>query len=98
MRSIAAYNKEDCWYQWKCISLVRSDGKTLDLTIADEKSMICLIHAAYHLICKPPAGSKFLREFKMQKIRMKLNFEARQSQLHLSHMFQLAIFRTLIEK
>ena len=34
----------------------------------------------------------------MQKIKMKLNFEARQTHLHLSHMIQLAIFRTLIEK
>ena len=76
MRSMA-YNREDCWYPWKCISLVRSDGKTLDITIADDNSMICFIHAMYHLVCKPPADSRFLREYKMQKIRMKLSFEAR---------------------
>ena len=52
----------------------------------------------YYLICKPAADNKFLRNFKMQKIRMKLNYEARQTQLHLSHMIQLAIFRTLLEK
>ena len=84
--SIQPYSKEDCWYAWKCVSLIRADGKTLDISIADDKSLICFLHAVYHLICKPPAKSKFLRDFKMQKIKMKLNFEARQTHLHLSHM------------
>ena len=78
MRSMA-YNREDCWYPWKCISLVRTDGKTLDITIEGDNSLICFLHAMYQLICKPAADSKFLRDFKMQKIRMKLNFEARQT-------------------
>ena len=39
--------------------------------------MICFIHTMYKLICKPAKESKFLRNIKMQKIRMKLNFEAR---------------------
>ena len=77
MRSMALYMKEDCWYAWKCVSLIRADGKTLDLTMSDDKSIICFIHAVYHLICKPPAESKFLRDFKMQKMKMKLNYEAR---------------------
>lgn len=91
--------KEDCcWHPWKCVSLVRSDGKTLDLTIDDDNKTICFLHVAYHLICKPPTQSRFLRDFKLQKIKLKLQAEARHTQLHLSHMIQLAIFRTLIEK
>ena len=65
--------KEDCcWHPWKCVSLVRSDGKTLDLTIDDDNKTICFLHVAYHLICKPPAQSRFLRDFKLQKIKLKL--------------------------
>ena len=56
------------------------------------------LHAFYKLIMEPPAENKFLREFKLMKIKMKLNYEAKQSQINLSHMFQLAIFKTLLEK
>ena len=63
--------------------MVRADGKTLDLTIDSESSMICFIHTMYKIICKPPVGSKFLREFKMMKFKMKLTFMAKQNEVSL---------------
>ena len=69
--------EEDCWHPWKCISLVRVDGKTIDLTIENENQMMCFIHAMYKFIIKPPMGNKFLHEFKMMKFRMKLTYMAR---------------------
>ena len=74
-------DKEECHYPWKCVSLVRADGKTLDLTIENESQMMCFIHVFYKLICKPPAGNKFLREFKMMKFRMKLAYMARKQEV-----------------
>lgn len=70
------YNKEELWYPWKCVSLVRENGNTLDLTIGDENSMMCFLHCLYHLICKPREDNNFLKEFKLRKIKMKLHFEA----------------------
>ena len=46
----AIYSKEEVWYPWKCISLVRKDGKTLDLTVGDSNSMISLYHALYKIV------------------------------------------------
>jgi hypothetical protein len=60
--------------------------------------MVCFLHVFYKQMCKPPAESRFLKEFKLMKFKMKLQFEARNSHLNLSHMFQLAILKTLCEK
>ena len=59
--------------------MVRSNGTTLDLTFGEDSDTITFIHTFFKLICEPPIGSKFLREFKMKKIKMKLRFEARKS-------------------
>ena len=80
------YEQDDIWYPWKCVSLVRKDGTTLDLTIGDDCNMLAFIHSIFRLVCKPPLESNFLREFKLNKIKMKLNFEAKASQMHLRHM------------
>ena len=93
-----AYTKDEIWHPWKCVSLVRSDGSTLDLTIGDENSMLAFTHCFYSLICKPAANSRFLREIKIKKTKLKLKFEARSLQLELGHMFQIAIFKTLLDK
>jgi hypothetical protein len=31
------YNKDDIWYPWKCVSLVKQNGISIDLTLSDEK-------------------------------------------------------------
>ena len=81
------HGQEDCWLPWKCVSLVRNNGTTLDITLNGDAETITFIHTFYKLICEPPIGSKFLREFKLKKIKMKLRYEARKSQMTLSHMF-----------
>lgn len=60
--------------------------------------MLCFIHYMYSIIHKPRPQMRFLRRFKLQKMKMKLRFESIQSQMLLAHMFQLAIFKTLLEK
>ena len=88
--------KEEIWYPWKCVSLVQTNGTTLDLSIGDDSSLLAFIHVFYKLICAPERGSRFMREFKLMKIKMKLHFEANSNKLHICHMFQLAIFKTLL--
>ena len=74
----SAYFKreEECWQPWKCVSLVNANGKTIDFTIGEENSMMAFIHVFYKLIYEPPIDVKFLRDFKISKIKMKLNYEA----------------------
>ena len=81
------YDQEEIWYPWKCVTLVRKDGTTLDLTIGDDCNMLCFIQVLFKLVCKPLPESYFLREFKIMKVKMKINFEAKASQMLVSHMF-----------
>ena len=68
----AGYKKNDIWSPWKCVSLTRTDGKTLDFVIGDDNSMMVFIHVFYKLICKPDPKHRILRDFKLNKIKMKL--------------------------
>lgn len=68
--------KDDIWYAWKCITLVKANGTTVDLTIADDTSIISFLHYFYSKIYKPATGDNFLQQFKIRKIKMKLRFEA----------------------
>lgn len=77
-QNAAQADLKDCQIPWRCVSLVRTDGKTLDFTINDENAMFSFIHATFKLIFQPPVHSKFMRDFKLKKFRMKLNFEASQ--------------------
>ena len=77
LKSYSAEKKEELWYPWKCISLAQNNGTTLDLTIGDESALLAFIHVFYKLICKPPKGNRFMREFKLMKIKMKLHFDAK---------------------
>lgn len=95
--SQSVYEKEDIWYPWKCVSLVKANGTTLDFTITDESMIISFLHFFHQKIHKP-TESTFLKQYKWQKIKMKLDFEGTYKQLTMSHMFQLAIFCTLIQK
>lgn len=92
------YEREDVWYPWKCVSLVKSNGASVDFTIDNEISMMLFLHVFHRKIYKPANGTNFLRDYKLQKIKMKLQFEADYKQLSICHMFQLAIFNTLLEK
>jgi len=60
--------------------------------------MLCFLHSLHHIVIKPGESSSFFKDYKLRKMKMKLSFEAEASQLHLSHMFQIAIFKTLLQK
>ena len=45
--------KEDIWTAWKCVSLVSTNGQTLDLTIGNEATLMSFIHCMYSIIFRP---------------------------------------------
>lgn len=47
-------NEEDnMFYAWQCLSIVRKNGTTLDLTIKDQVDLMCLLHVLRHKNMKP---------------------------------------------
>lgn len=94
----AHYGQDGIFHPWKCISLHKAGGSTLDLVIEDDQNLVAFYHACFRLLHDPPLGSKYLREMKQQRIRHKINFEAKASQISVSQFFQVAIFKTLLDK
>ena len=58
------YEREDIWYPWKCVSLVKSNGSTVDFTISEESTLMSFLHFFHRKIYKPAPGTNFLKQYK----------------------------------
>ena len=93
---------EGIFYSWECISLIRSNGTTLDLVIPDQSHLMALIHFTHMHVDKPEEklGEKmknFLSVYKKLKFKMKLSYESWNRRITLGQLIQNAVFKTLVQ-
>ena len=49
---------DDEFYAWECVSIMRSNGYTLDLVIKDYQAALCLLHFIHRTCYKEKKGQK----------------------------------------
>jgi hypothetical protein len=92
---LSAIQQHELWHSWKQVSLVNRSCETLDLILDNEDTILPFLHVLHKQILQQ-SNSQFLREYKILKVRHKLQHEAASQRLSISHLFQIAIFKTIL--
>lgn len=85
------------FYAWECISLLKTNGTTLDLVVKNETDLMAALSVFLRLIYKQPDCSQ-MKVFQLLKLKMKLSYQCYRRKTVFSHLILKAINKSVNEK